>query len=394
MRGFSWPSPCKSPLKRHAGILAAALVSVILAGTPGNAVTLSNTVRTASELRFTMTGPSNASYIIEGSANLQQWQSVLSSRGFGEARTMSVNLAGQRAYYRARLAQSFERAITAQRQVELSGAIEADSFNSADPLYSTAGRYDPTKRRDGGDVATSSGITNSLSVGNARIYGELSVGLGGSAILGPLGCVGSIAYVSNPANLGTIQPGWLREKPGPYFHDVTAPFGPALAPTPGTVGGTNYQYVLGNGNYRMAAALTMSSETMMVTGRASLWVQGNVSISGTGQIMIGPAASLALYVGTATGTGVSASISGNGVINQTTRAAGFQYYGFPRNVAVTFSSYDLVATIYAPNADLTLAAGGSAPYDFSGAAVAKTVTVNGHYHIHYDEDLARTGPLF
>jgi hypothetical protein len=394
MRGFSWPSPCKSPLKRHAGIWAASLVSVVLAGRPSNAATLNNTVRTASELRFTVIGPSNASYIIEGSANLQQWQSVLSSREFGEARTMSVNLTGQRAYYRARLAQSFERAITAQGQVELSGTIEADSFDSANPLYSTSGRYDPTKRRDGGGVATSSGITNSLLVGNARIYGELSVGPGGSAVLGPSGCVGSIAYVSNPGNVGTIQPGWLREEPGPYFHDVTAPFGPALAPAPGIIGGTNYQYVLGNGIYRMAAALTMSGGTMMVTGRASLWVQGNVSISGTAQIVIGPDASLALYVGTATGSGVSASISGNGVINQTTRAVGFQYYGLPRNVAVMFSSHDLVATIYAPNADLTLTAGGSASYDFSGAAVARTVTVNGHYQIHYDEDLARTGPLF
>jgi hypothetical protein len=70
-----------------------------------------------------------------------------------------------------------------------------------------------------------------------------------------------------------------------------------------------------------------------------------------------------------------------------------QWRGVASNRA-TFSMHDLVGTIYAPNADLEFNAGGSASYDFSGAVMAKSVIVTGLYKVHYDEDLARTGPLF
>jgi len=52
----------------------------------------------------------------------------------------------------------------------------------------------------------------------------------------------------------------------------------------------------------------------------------------------------------------------------------------------------LVGTLYAPSADLTLKGGGNSDEDFSGAAIAKTVTIRGHYKFHYDEALAFMGP--
>jgi hypothetical protein len=86
------------------------------------------------------------------------------------------------------------------------------------------------------------------------------------------------------------------------------------------------------------------------------------------------------------------SVQGNGVINQSGQASNFSYYGLPSNTAVAFGGNDaFVGTIYAPNADFTLGGGGNDNLDFIGASVTKTVKMNGHYHFHYDEDLARAG---
>jgi len=381
-------------VKRHARIFAGWLAMVILAGMPASAVTLSNAVGTANQLQFTIIGVSNASYTIEGSTNLQQWRPVVSNREFGVTRTVTVSVAEVLGYYRARVVRPFEGALAARGLIELRGNnIQVDSFNSVNPLYSTAGRYDPAKRRDSGHVATSSGLTNSLRVGSAKLYGKLSVGPGGGVTVGPSGCVGSLAYVSDTNHLGTIQPGWLQEDARPLFPDATLPaLGSLSVPTPGTVGGTNYTYVLGNQNYSVPT-LTMSNGTMMVTNRATLWVQGNFNISGSAKITIAPGGSLIVYVGEETGSGVVASIGGAGIVNQTSGPLGFQYYGLRSNVSVMLSSLELAGTIYAPNADVWLNASGSL-HHLSGAAIAKTITVNGNYQIHYDENVGQAGPLF
>jgi hypothetical protein len=48
--------------------------------------------------------------------------------------------------------------------------------------------------------------------------------------------------------------------------------------------------------------------------------------------------------------------------------------------------------IYAPNANFTMNGGGNSAYDFVGASITKTVTMNGHFKFHYDEALAKYGP--
>src|SRR2546422_6550719 len=47
------------------------------------------------------------------------------------------------------------------------------SLHDALPIsYSTNGRYDPAKAKDEGDVATNSGLVNTINVGNADIKGR------------------------------------------------------------------------------------------------------------------------------------------------------------------------------------------------------------------------------
>ncbi len=53
----------------------------------------------------------------------------------------------------------------------------------------------------------------------------------------------------------------------------------------------------------------------------------------------------------------------------------------------------LAGTIYAPEADFTLSSSGNNSLSFSGACVAKSVTLNGEIQFHFDENLKRIGPF-
>ena len=280
----------------------------------------------------------------------------------------------------------FMKAMVARGQINVNGNnIATDSFDSANSLYSTNGQYDVTKRRDNGDVATNSGLVNSLSVGNADIRGHISTGPGGSASIGPNGSVGNNAWVAGGNN--GIQTGYSSDDMNVSFPDVPAPFAVGLPPAPGNVGGTNYNFVLSSSDYSMSSFSLSgnANNRMLVTGNARLYVTGNVSLSGSSSIVIAPGARLQLYV-----AGASAALGGNGVVNGSASATNFSYYGLPSNTSVSFSgNAAFTGTIYAPNAALSLGGGGNNTYDFVGASVSNTVQMNGHFNFHYDELLGR-----
>jgi hypothetical protein len=278
----------------------------------------------------------------------------------------------------------FSKAMVAKDQIDMTGnGSGTDSFDSTNPLYSTNGMYDPTRARDNGDVATNSGLTNSIGVGNADIKGHLETGPGGTASVGANGTVGSLAW-HNAGNNG-IEPGWARDDMNIYLPDVQLPFtGGAFAPVSGTVTGAVYKYLLTGGDYEISSLTLGSSERLAVTGNATLLVDGNVTI--TGGIDIMPGGSLKLYV-----AGPSATIGGTGV-NNTGRATNFVYFGLPGNTSLTLpSNGDFVGCIYAPEVALKLSGGGSTMLHFVGACVARSIKVNGHYTFHYDEALRGSG---
>jgi hypothetical protein len=214
----------------------------------------------------------------------------------------------------------------------------------------------------------------------------VSTGPHGTVNVGPNGSVGSSSWV-NAGNHG-IQPGYFTDDMNVTFNDVTAPFnGGAAYPDDGTVGGTDYTYVLGNDNYQMAS-LSLGGDTkkMIVTGNAVLYVTGDVSMSGKASITIAPGATLKMYVGG------SAALNGNGIINQAQYATNFMYYGLPSNTSLSLSGNGTFkGVIYAPSAAFTLNGGGSDVQDFLGASVTKSVTMNGHFKFHYDEALIGFG---
>ena len=93
------------------------------------------------------------------------------------------------------------------------------------------------------------------------------------------------------------------------------------------------------------------------------------------------------------------SIGGNGVQNgngaSTDRPANVLIYGIQPSGGGSQlfglnGNADVEASVYAPDADITIV-GGGANGSFSGSVVGKTISMNGITQVHYDESLARKG---
>lgn len=274
----------------------------------------------------------------------------------------------------------FARGMVAKGNIDFRGNnVRTDSFDSGDPQFSSGGQYDPNKNKDNGDVATNSGLVNSLNTGNANILGKVSTGPGGSIALGPNGAVGSKAW-QEAGNRG-VEAGWSSDDMNVNFPEVKQPF--TSGQPPALSGGS--LVLERNGQYEIQTL----AKTLIVRSniQASLLVTVDLSLTGQDRIFLEPGATLKLYV-----SAPSASLGGQGVINGG-NATNFYYFGLPTNTRLSFGGNSaFTGSIYAPEADFQLGGGGSDVRDFVGASVTKTVQMNGHYKFHYDENLRRAGP--
>ena len=274
--------------------------------------------------------------------------------------------------------------INAKGTISMNGNGSLDSFNSADPNYSTGGLYDPAKREANGLALTDSSAAGAVSVGNGTIYGSVATGPTGTASTGANGSVGDLAYVAS--NSG-IEAGHDANNANVQFNDVTAPFpfNKGVTPLSGTVLGTNYTSYLATGSYSMTSISMSSKESMAIIGNAVLYVNGSVSLSGQAYIYIAPGCSLTMYVNG------SVSIGGNGIANGTSQASQCTIYGMPGCTSMDMAGNGgFIGTVYAPEADLSFH--GNA--DSTGAFSANTVTIGGNGSIHYDEALGNTGKSY
>lgn len=281
----------------------------------------------------------------------------------------------------------FVKGMVAKERITMNGnTISTDSYDSSDTNYCTpTGLYDPAKNKDNGDVATISGLENALSTGNANIKGRLRTGPGGVANVGANGTVGSEPWVDG-GNLG-IQPGWFSDDLNISLPDVDRPSdsGSLGIPGSGTVGTNSYRYLLGSGTYVMSSLNVGNNEKVGVQGKATLIVDGSVTVNGGIDIL--PGSTLTMYV-----AGPGADIGGSGV-NNTGSTTNFMFYGLSTLKNLTLpSNGDFCGAIYAPSTDFQLSGGGTSDVNFCGACVARTIKVNGHYLFHYDEALGSFGP--
>ena len=277
----------------------------------------------------------------------------------------------------------FRGSMAARVNIDLKGnGVSTDSFDSADPLHSTNGLYYAPWRKAAGDVASTDGIIN---VQNADVRGTLYTGPSGSYTMGAQGSVGDLAWVDGGTN--GLQAGHYRNDFNLDFPPVLPPFETAIPPMGGMVSGTNYTWVLGNGNYKSLGDTKLKSgDTILVSGSAILYVTGDFLMQGSSSIVIAPGANLQLYVG-----GANSTI---GTLNNAGNCATFTYFGLPSNTSVTLAGNDVfLGSIYAPSADLTMSGGGNNRLDYQGACAVNTVGMNGHFNFHFDENLKRQGPV-
>ena len=339
----------------------------------------------SNHFQFQLSGHSNHAYLIESSIDLLRWFPVQTNYTFQAVRTINATSSEPARYFRAKaLFPRFRFALLASSTLELRGNnLRTDSFDSADPNFSTSRRYDPAKRKDGGDVAVTL-ATNSLSVGNVEIAGRLWTCPGASNVfLGPQGRVGSLMW--QVAGYG-IQPGWWRTNLSATTPGVEMPtyFG-AVPPGPAVVNGQSYQHVIGDGDYMVPTLIVSGTNQVLVVGRARLRVQGEVRMANETAIVFSPTAVLELYVGGAT------AVLGGSILPE--QAAQFMYYGLPANTNVSVGG-QFTGAIYAPNATCEVGPLGAAAIDVTGACVARSIVLSGHAAVHFDESLSRTGGYY
>jgi Tfp pilus assembly protein PilX len=285
-------------------------------------------------------------------------------------------------------------AIMTKGPINLSGNnVTVDSFNSSDSTMSTDGKWDATKARDKGDVITMArdGLTSNnkpiyaVDVGDADIKGHLITIPSATVNVTSGGSVGESSWV----NTGTqgIEPGWSSTDANFGLDDVQEPFsGGYYTPTeiPGNQVPFNYVLAL-PGNYKISR---LTGRVLVSAPNVVLWVTDDLSIGSGEFIQITNGASLALYV-----SAPSATIAGQGVINDTGHASAFSYFGLPTNTAIDYKGNSaFYGTIYAPEATLKLGGGGTTDFDFNGSISVYSLTMNGHYHLHYDESLRPSVP--
>jgi len=268
--------------------------------------------------------------------------------------------------------------ILAKGGVTFKGGAIVDSYNSSDPLYSTLGQYDVSKREDHATIQSNSGAAGAVTVGPANVWGSVATGPGGTVSVANNGSVGDMAF--HAANGSGIEAGASSANVNTWFPDVPAPFTNGGFGLP--AGNVLYTYVFSSGNYKIGALSMSSSQSILIAGpgTTTLYCDGGISESGQSFIRIAVGASLKLYVNNG-----DIALTGGGVVNDTQLAINCSIYGMPQcNNVKTAGNTAFIGTIYAPEASVTL----SGTSGYYGSVVGNDVTMSTGSGFHYDEALS------
>jgi len=260
----------------------------------------------------------------------------------------------------------FARAMFGKDSLSLGGTIFTDSYDSALGTYAAqavnSDPHTPGKAigRFKGDVGSNGPIGD---VGTVDVYGNSTAGPGfTTTITSNCFIYGSTAPSPTPVTLPTI----------PY----TPPAGLAIGAFPGLPA------TLGSGNFRYASISMTgnSSKILTISGNATIYLEGNMSVGGQTSIKILPGASLKIYNKAGT-----LDLTGGGVINQDGNPASFQIFSEAATEIKITGNSGFYGIVYAPTADVK-PAGTSVYY---GSMTGKTIQCQGTADFHYDEALGR-----
>ena len=237
--------------------------------------------------------------------------------------------------------------------------LAVDSFNSGDPALSTSGQYDSTKTSQKGNFGC---VAGTVDLGNHNMSGNIYLNSGASSVV-PSSRMTGTTYLNQHLSFPDVvlpSASWLAAplNNSTHIHDFTL-----------------------SGDYYVNDALGITVEpgvTVRVRLDTTTFNPANLTIVSSA----GSSGALSIYQ-----VSGSMSLSGNATVN-TGRARNFYYYGLPGVTTVTFSgASSFIGVIYAPDADFSLSGGGNGN-GCVGSSVTKTISMNGHYNLHYDEDLA------
>jgi hypothetical protein len=326
---------------------------------------------------FRLDGAAGATYLLQASSNLRDWTTFATNDAAEWQPIIGMPAIHQNGFVRASLADPvyplFNFAIRSGiGLVSNTVGIVVGSYDSSDPLFSTMGRYDPSKAKDGGDLALGFGYDGIHYLGNSSIKGKVFT-TGATVMLGPNGQIGDNVWTGSG-----IQPGWTSTNLRSTFMPppVAVPFAGGIVPPRGTIGGVHYDYVLENGDYRLN---TINSQEIFVAGNARLYVSGPTQIR---EILISTNASLQLFCAGDAALGSVINYNYGDVTS-------FQFYGLPSNSLLTVSpNAAFIGLIYAPNAYCHMAVGGGGTLDFLGACIVRELRAT-NVRMHFDEHLKR-----
>jgi hypothetical protein len=272
------------------------------------------------------------------------------------------------------------QAFGAVAAIQMNGSgLASDSFDSSDPALSTNGQYDPNKTASHGNVASVYGPVN---LGNHNIAGSLYLGPTASSSVGSGQVSGQIYSDFNISFPDVALPttSWLPA-PTSIFGGVNSLVGGILT----ILGGTTVYDFTSTGDYYLSGGYDLHVEpgvTARVRIDSTTFNPGTIHIHSTN----GVSGTLIIYQVSGSG-----SMNGNVTVDSG-RARNFWYYGLPGVTSLTYGgNSSFVGVVYAPEADLTLNGGGN-NNGFIGASITKSITMNGHYNFHFDQDLLSAGP--
>lgn len=283
----------------------------------------------------------------------------------------------------------FKKAVIAKSSLDLQGnRLTSDSFDSEDETRSTNGRYDKTKRRDRGEIASTHGITDSHITrrGKAEIMGKVSTSHRNELHLGTTGAIGDKQWIENSHE--GVQDNHHRPDLSINLHHPKEPFTMGQYPDAEIdADGKRWDHVLKDGDYVIS---TLTGQ-VRVDGHARIYVTSSLQLADRVSeaeddcIYINDGARLQVYMG-----GEDACFDGKGVVNVSGKADRFKYYGLESNKRVKVSGKEnLCGAIYAPEAEIEVGDDDGEHDEFTGSCVGKEVKLLSDCSFHYDEALER-----
>jgi hypothetical protein len=251
--------------------------------------------------------------------------------------------------------------------VAISGNGRTDSYNSS------TGPYTWATHNTNGDIGTNATGAAAISLsGNAKVYGDAQVGVGGNPS----------TAITTSGNAAVVPPGQKLAADEPKdMTPLTLPSGGTSMPA-WSISGNNSD-TLNSGTYRRPGINISANGKGYISGDVTLYVTGNITISGNGRLKILSGGSLTLYVSG------NVIISGNGITNNTSYPEDLQVYGTSTcNSIVISGNSNIYGAIYAPRAAVAISGNG----DIYGSVICRSLAMSGNGNIHYDESLQAVGP--